>query len=142
MSRLPSAPSHILNEFGRNLQTNFLSQFKEIEEEGIKEDSVNEAIFRSSRALNGSVNANIISNVSDIANQMNELLNLINHDPVKREMKLSQLFEKFAVSRMFQYFLSHGTLAPQSEVQPCNDDEYIGMLMLLVVALNNCIIVE
>jgi hypothetical protein len=53
-------------------------------------------------------------------------LELISGDPQQREGRLSQAIEKFTEARLMQSFFVTGKLAPTANVQPCNDDEYIG----------------
>ncbi len=57
---------------------------------------------------------------------LDQVLALINNDPVKREQKLAFCIEKFVVVRMLRHFFSHGRIVAQADVQPCSDDEYVG----------------
>lgn len=53
------------------------------------------------------------------------------NDPSFREGKLSQTIEKYTECVLFANFFRTGTLASQSEVQPCSDEEYLGISSLL-----------
>ena len=54
------------------------------------------------------------------------LLSNLSSNPEERENRFSFACERFAEIRLLQYFFRNGCLATQDEVQPCNDDEYLG----------------
>lgn len=55
-----------------------------------------------------------------------QLLVTLDGNTSQREGRLSQAVEKFTEARLFQAFFATGKLAGPAEVQPCNDDEYLG----------------
>eukprot|EP01034_Spumella_vulgaris_P025994 gene25994-32511_t len=71
---------------------------------------------------------------------LNQLLDLIGNDPVRREQKLSMLIERCVVPRMLHQFFVTGRVPSQSQMQPCNDDEYIGAVLSLAQEISRYVI--
>ena len=60
-----------------------------------------------------------------------------NGDECARESKLGSLIEKSRATLLLHRFFQEGKVATQSSLQPCNDNEYIGEILIVVVPFSD-----
>ncbi len=59
-----------------------------------------------------------------------ELMQKIKNDPCQREARISSIIERVLVPRLLFQFFQTGKLARQSDFTFCNDEEYIGAVIV------------
>ena len=91
------------------------------------------AVFRNNAQIFFMVRTGDMKNLDQLIKEneamLAQVLISVKQDETQREGRLGQAIEKFTEARLLQKFFLTGKLVSPSEVQPCNDDEYIGAVI-------------
>jgi len=129
-----------MSAFGRALQERLTAIVQPIHQQASASDDLRDAIFRETKAVFRN-NAQIffmvrtgeMSNLDQLIQENEAMLSAVlaslKQDETHREGRLSHAIEKFTEARLLQKFFLTGKLVAPSEVQPCNDDEYLSAVL-------------
>ena len=91
------------------------------------------AVFRNNAQIFFMVRTGDMKNLDQLIieneTMLAQVLISVKQDETQREGRLGQAIEKFTEARLLQKFFLTGKLVSPSEVQPCNDEEYIGAVI-------------
>lgn len=126
-----------MTDFGRQLQERLTEILGPIQQQLSTSDDLRDAIFRETKTVFRN-NAQIffmvrtgdMKNLDQLIKEnqavISQILVSVRQDETQREGRLGQAIEKFTEARLLQNFFLTGKLVSPTEVQPCNDDEYLG----------------
>jgi len=78
--------------------------------------------------------------VTENESNIRQLLDMISNEPCMRERKLGGAIEKSRVCLVLKHFFLTGKVLSQNKLQPCNDNEYVGVLLQFAQDLNQYVI--
>lgn len=133
---IPSLPRSFLSSFGIALQESITREMDYIQEELQTADELRDQIYKSTRVIfrnlaklqfNISIGNmdGIEAEIGSMSAMVEDTLTMIGGGPTQREANLNRAIESLTEVKLQRLFFLTGKLAPQSEVQPCNDEEYM-----------------